>query len=260
MIKKRTLIKSFKTGSYSPDKTVLPYTVFAEYYDCVLSYLNYRSWLRYIQKVFDFFNIQAKSILEIASGTGKLAHFLSRYYSLLASDNSDYMIQVMKNHYPELTVKKLDMKKFSLARTFDAILSFNDNVNYLQTENDLRSHFSCMRNHLSENGLFLFDCTPTYNIKKNFLKKPLIKKMGDKVIRWTTYLMENDTVIQVNIDILDLRTGEILREEHVQYIHSPDMLIGLLKESGFKKVLVFDGFTLNLPHTESEHFHIAALA
>lgn len=259
-IKERNKIKfrNFKKGKYKPNKFCKPYTLLPAYYDDLMIYLDYKLWAKYIREIISFFKIKGNKMLEIASGTGHLASLLYDDYIVTPSDNSDEMLYIMQMNYPYLNPVKLDMTNFTLKEKFNAAISFNDNVNYILSEEKLYSHFLSIFNVLEKDGVFIFDATPVYNIKKNFVKNILVKKINDVAIRWHNKLKNNSTVEAI-IDVLHKKTGDIYRELHTQKIHESETIIFLLKKAGFKKIFQYDGFTLYPPKAQSEHYHFAAL-
>ena len=258
MKEKPITLSDFKKGNYSSLKLIPAYTAFAKHYDATLSYLDYDYWADYIKSVFNHFALAPRSLIELSSGTGELANILSEDYKITPSDNSSMMIDILKQKHPDLKPKKLDMICFTAKAKYDAALSFNDNINYITTDNDLDSHFRCVKNCLKKGGIYLFDCTPFLNVAKNFCNKTVIKKTKWGAVKWNTKINEKGEIDAV-IDIFEKDASQIQREVHKQQIHDPDKIISLLKSAGFEKIHHFDGFTLNPPNKNSEHYHFAAI-
>ncbi len=257
--KKRVSFRKFKKGIYEPDQIVPAYTFFAKHYDEVMIYLNYPLWRDYILEICRYFKIQNRRLLELASGTGHLANYLQTYFDVTPSDYSEEMLKNLKINYEYLDPIKIDMTDFTFEEKFGIIVSFNDNVNYITQDKKLENHFKCVYNTLKSPGIFIFDSTPLLNVKKNFLGKPFIQKNKHNYFRWQNYLYEKEKLVKSYIDILDIDEDTIYREIHRQKIHSPDLIISLLKKTGFKKIFHFEGFTMKPPALDSEHYHFAAV-
>jgi ubiquinone/menaquinone biosynthesis C-methylase UbiE len=247
----------FKKGNYDDAKIIPAYSAFAKHYDFTLSYLDYHYWAEYIKSVFKHFSRNPKSIIEFCSGTGELANILSSDFMLVPCDASSEMIKVSKQKYPGLNPVKLNMISFSLKTKYDAAISFNDNINYITDDNDLLSHFGCVKECLKEGGLYLFDCTPFLNVEQNFCNKTVIKKTRLGAIKWNTKI-NKDGEIEALVDIYEKGASQVLREIHKQQVHESDKIIRLLKEAGFGKIHHFDGFSLKAPNKKSVHYHFAA--
>jgi len=252
-------IDNFKDGNYPEPRKIQPYTLFSYYYDEIMDYLKYDDWYEYVILCAEFFSIKKKKLLEIASGTGHFGYLLSKNFNVTLSDNSVSMLTLVKSRYPEFKPILLDMKKFDLKKKFNIILNFNDNINYLLTDEELFSHFLCVKRHLKKSGMYLFDCTPYLNIKNNFSGKVIIKNIRDSILRWETTFNDTTGRIKARVDIYDIKSGKILREEHIQQIHQPQKIISLLKKAGFNKINHFNGFTLRPAHSLSLHYHFAIL-
>jgi hypothetical protein len=126
------------------------------------------------------------------------------------------------------------------------------------TEEKLLKHFICVKNALNTPGIYIFDCTPVYNIQKNFLGKPLVKKIKQNYFRWENFLVDNNTKVLSYIDFYNKNNGKITREVHEQRIYSADTFISLLEKAGFNKIYHFEGFTMLPPEEDSVHYHFVA--
>ena len=250
--------KNFKSGNYSPDTIIEPYSLFAVYYDDVLDYLDFNLWSNYIKRAAKKFLISGHKVLEIASGTGHLYSLLSEHFVVTPSDNSTQMMEQAKRNYPDIDISYIDMKNFKTIDTYDIVVSFNDNINYLLNKEELSSHFESVYNCLNKNGMFIFDCTPLYNIKKNFNNKVLLKEVEGAVLRWHNSLKEEENLVYATVDIFNKDNGEIYREVHTQRIHSSNMISNLLKKTGFKNIQHYDGFSFKKAKSKSEHDHFIA--
>ncbi len=257
--RKRVSFRNFKKGNYTPDSIAPAYTLFSKFYDETMFYLNYPVWRDYILKLTRYFDIQGTSLLELASGTGHLAKYLSGHFMVTPSDNSGQMLEKLKNNYPKFKPLKLNMCSFELEEKYNVVVSFNDNVNYIKAGEELQSHFNSVKNVLKPSGLYIFDTTPMFNIKKNFLGVPLCLKTKAGFFRWENFLNEQEKSVHSHVDMLEIGKDKIIREIHKQKIHDADLLISLLLKTGFKKVYHFEGFTMTPPIPKSEHYHFAAL-
>lgn len=173
------------------------YTAFAPVYDRLMQHVEYKRWFRYIHDTWLFFlhsngkiarEKAAKSaILEVGCGTGSISlQFEQKGYSIFNLDRSHAMLKVLRQKSkaaPYLFCA--DMRDFALKRSFDFIYCVHDTVNYLTEENDLDSFFQRVKEHLNDDGIFLFDITSEFNILSNFDQKEEISNFKDLSVTWS---------------------------------------------------------------------------
>ena len=57
-----------------------------------------------------------------------------------------------------------DMTEMQLNRKFDLITSVLDSTNYITDEDDLKKYFSSVKEHLKDDGIFIFDVNSYYKL------------------------------------------------------------------------------------------------
>ena len=70
------------------------------------------------------------------------------------------------------------MTDFSFNNEFDVITIFCDSLNYLPDIEDVNKTFINVFNHLSENGVFIFDVHTIYKIVRCFIINVILMKMS----------------------------------------------------------------------------------
>jgi SAM-dependent methyltransferase len=101
---------------------------------------------------------QARSLLELACGTGAiLAHLEAEYESVAGVDVSAPMLEAASRAVPRADLFRQDIRKLALKREFDAILCVFDSINHLTEFDDWEAVFDRAADHLAPGGIFLFD-------------------------------------------------------------------------------------------------------
>lgn len=101
---------------------------------------------------------QTATLLDVACGTGGIAALLARAYRVSGLDISPGMLAVAGRKLPAGTPLHLaDMACFRLDASFDAVICAYQGVNHLLRFADWESFFDCVRQHLNDNGAFVFD-------------------------------------------------------------------------------------------------------
>ncbi len=99
----------------------------------------------------------AKTVLEIACGTGAILGFLADAYDVTGLDHSRHMLVLARKKLPHIRFYRQGMTRFSIAKKFDAIVCVFDSINHLVRFGEWKKFFRRVALHLNDNGLFVFD-------------------------------------------------------------------------------------------------------
>ncbi len=116
----------------------------------------------------------AKTLLEIACGTGANFEMLQKKYEVTGLDLSEIMLSQAAQKYPELPLYRDDMRTFSLGTHFDVVLCIFDSINHLDSLTDWKKTFRSVRQHLKTDGLFIFDVNTPYRLEKLSMQSALV--------------------------------------------------------------------------------------
>ena len=109
-----------------------------------------------------FLETGGKTVLELACGTGRLAHIFLRegaQYTGLDIE-SDFVKDAKRklSEYKDLAaIVKGDMRSFKLGKKFDLIFIGFNSFLHLLTDKDAMMFLSCVKNHMHENSRFVID-------------------------------------------------------------------------------------------------------
>lgn len=140
-----------KIDAKDPD----PYAVYSKIYDAHKGNRNKLAEL--ITKLIFDNQPKAKSVLELACGTGAIAEELQHIFELVGLDQSPNMLAIAKKKMPSVQFIQGDMTRFRLLRDFDAIYCVHNSVNHLTEFKQWQELFSSVASHLKPNGIFIFD-------------------------------------------------------------------------------------------------------
>src|SRR5439155_8707984 len=105
-----------------------------------------------------------RDVLELGSGGGNNASFLTQRFAMTLTDLSSEMLGVSRRLNPACEHVRGDMRTLRLGRDFDAVL-VHDAVMYMTTEDDLAAAIATAAAHLRPGGVALFvpdDTTESY--------------------------------------------------------------------------------------------------
>lgn len=100
-------------------------------------------------------------VLEVGVGTGRLfLDALNKDADIYGIDISDNMLNVLKTKLPKAEhyrVSRADMRDFNLSKKFKLIISPFRVFSHMYTVDDQLSALNCIKNHLDDDGVFIFD-------------------------------------------------------------------------------------------------------
>lgn len=157
------------------------FTKTAEYYDALYQFKDYRAACKKLHQIIQENNPGAKSILDIACGTGKHLEILKELYTTEGLDLNKDILEVARKRCPDVLFHEADMTDFQLSRKFDVVICLFSSIAYVQTLENLFRAITCMANHLNPNGLLVIEpwITPenywTDKLTANFSDQPNLK-------------------------------------------------------------------------------------
>jgi predicted TPR repeat methyltransferase len=131
------------------------YDVFAPFYDAVQG--DRAEHAAYVRTLIDKHHPGAKTVLELACGTGSILRQLQSRYAVTGVDLSEGMLEIAARKVPRATLIRGDMTGIWLDETFDVVLCVYDSINHLLKFADWEAVFERAREHLEDGGLFVFD-------------------------------------------------------------------------------------------------------
>ncbi len=102
-------------------------------------------------------NPEARTLLDVACGTGANFPRFSELFEVMGLDASRDMLAIAHERYPEVPLVEADMRSFSVGKRFDAIVSVFSGIGYLTEESDLRQAILTMSSHLRPGGVLAIE-------------------------------------------------------------------------------------------------------
>jgi ubiquinone/menaquinone biosynthesis C-methylase UbiE len=212
------------------------FTHSASFYDALYSFKDYGASVRELIRVLDREAPDARSLLDVACGTGRHLELLRERYEVEGLDLNPTILEVARERCPGVAFHEADMADFQLERRFDVVMCVFSSIGYVRTEGRMRSAVQCMRRHLNPGGLLLIEpwFTPdsywTGTITANHIDQPDLK------IAWM-YTSEREGCMS----ILDMHymvgrsTGiQTFRERHEIGLFTEEQHLDALRDSGLE--------------------------
>lgn len=127
-------------------------------YDLVYSSKDYAAEARRLVELIEERRPAARSLLDVACGTGKhLAELRERFPDAEGLDLDEGLLAVAHERLPELALHHGDMTSFDLGRRFDAVTCLFSAIGYAVTQDRLRAAIAAMAGHLEPGGVLLVE-------------------------------------------------------------------------------------------------------
>ncbi len=183
--------------------------------------------------------VVGKDILELACGSAEITLALAKQgYRILASDLSERMIEqaMIKDadHLVEFVVA--DMIQFDFQRKFDAVICYCDSINYLNSLDEFVQMLRCVKKHLNDHGVFLFDIHSLDRLvefEEEFLEEGIL---DDVQYQWSIQSDENRLYHHFGF----WHEGQFSQENHIQTVFDPNKIISILENEGFEVEVMTD--------------------
>ncbi|HEX3567215.1 MAG TPA: class I SAM-dependent methyltransferase [Acidimicrobiales bacterium] len=207
------------------------YERFSSFYDAVMDDPGPRadqvaSWIdRYLP--------DASSLLELGCGTGSILARMPPALSLTGLDRSPEMLAVARGKVPAARLVEADMTYFSLEESFDAVVCVFDSLNHLLSFADWQSMFAAVHQHLSEDGLFIFDVNTLGELRRLGEEPPWVYDFDGGVAIIDVTFAEDG--VSDGLSLWDIRvfehTGEDRYALHQEQIGELAVPLSLIKTS-----------------------------
>ncbi|MGQ9534240.1 MAG: class I SAM-dependent DNA methyltransferase [bacterium] len=224
-----------------------PFTKIAPYYDQLMSFVNYRSWVDYIERIIVMHHIQEKIILDIACGTGVcLELWLKKGYRVIGLDGSDAMLEVCKNRFAQHLIEngkvhlmKGDIKNFSLKEKVPVITCLYDSLNYLLNADELLACFKSAYATLTHNGIFVFDMNTIHALRDEWGNQVFERRDGAIHSLWDNSFntVTNISTLKLTINVYENDQCLTIKELHQERGYSLDEIKSSVAAAGFKLYL-----------------------
>ena len=259
------------------------YRALARVYDRLNAEIDYEGWADFVESCFAcYLKEKPNLLLDLACGTGSMTLSLAaRGYDMIGVDGSMDMLSVAYERAAERDVPSplfllQDMRAFELYGTVGAVTCCLDSINYLLSEDDVRSCFACVHNYLDPDGLFLFDVNSPYKFKHIYgdnayvLEDELVYGAGTDAEErvpvycgWQNTYHPDTRICDFDLSLFEeLPDGNYRRDdEHQQErCYTMEEILNALKASNLELLGVWSDFQFSTPTDTTERWYFAARA
>jgi ubiquinone/menaquinone biosynthesis C-methylase UbiE len=212
------------------------YNKSARYYDAIYHFRDYPAQSRQLLELIHEYNPNAKTLLDVACGTGKHLEFLREHYKVEGLDINPELLEIACRRSPGVTFHQENMVDFSLGTAFDVITCLFSSIGYVKILENMEKAVACMNRHLRPGGMLLIEpwfSPETYWVGKitaNFVDQPDLK------ICWMYKSEREDRVSVSEINFLvGMSQGiEYFTERHEQGLFTHDEYLDAFRKVGLE--------------------------
>jgi SAM-dependent methyltransferase len=99
----------------------------------------------------------ARTLLDVACGTGAHLEILRRWYEVEGVDLSPQMLDVARARLRDVPLHVADMRTLDLGRKFDAVTCLFSAIGYVREPGEMRSTILRLANHVAPGGVLIVD-------------------------------------------------------------------------------------------------------
>ena len=240
------------------------YTGFAYVYDEYMDNIPYEEWGEYMMTLLKENGVSdGMSVLELGCGTGTVTRMLSKSgYDCVGLDMSEDMLSIASDKTFEEDLHIIytcqDMRDFEVPYSMDAMISIGDSMNYITCVDDLENVFSCVRENLKENGVFIFDLKTIHFFRDILADNTYAQNRDDSAFIWDNYYDEEERNNEYELAVFvknDDGTFDRCEEQHYQHGFTIEEVTGAARKAGLNVKSIYNAFTKDAPDESSERLY-----
>lgn len=242
------------------------YEQFAGIYDRMMSEIPYDVWFKKLHTYLKDQGFKKGHLCELGCGTGEMTgRFSDAGYEVTGIDLSPDMLALARDkekENQEILYLNQDMTDFSLHKPADVVLCICDSLNYLLEKGDLLSTFTCVRENMSPDGIFIFDLKTEYCFSDILGDGIRVEDEKDYTVIWDNEFDRQEKVNEYLLTMFVRRPDhgwyERYDECHRQRAYTPEEIRELLSEAGLHVIDCFGEKMSGRPGYEDERIYFAA--
>jgi SAM-dependent methyltransferase len=225
------------------DPTLTAYESLAPFYDRYTQDFGHDPWLANVEAISLAHGLRGRRLLDVGCGTGKsFMPMIERGYEVTACDLSPAMVErareLAAGTGAEVVVA--DARDLPVLGRFDLATSIDDALNYLLSDEELGMAFEGIARNLRPGGVFAFDLNTLHCYRHYFLRDMAVEADG-AFFCWRgegdADSIEPGATLSSVIEVFASDDGDCWRRfssRHVQRHHPPEVVEGLLRDTGFE--------------------------
>ena len=237
--------------------TPKPFSLLADVYDAIMDDIHYEGWTDFILREAEKVGWQGHTVLDLGCGTGNSTFpFFSRGYTVTGLDASPEMLAVAREKLPPVRFVQGNFTSFGLDERFDLVISVFDSLNNLLEPRDFLRTAQRVREHLSPEGLFIFDVNTTVGLR-DLWESGRAEGWVDEVHYSWDHTFDEVTRISTVTAYCE-KNGRDFTEIHLERAYDPLEVEALLSRAGFAEIKLMTYPKGKPPEEDEERLWVVA--
>jgi SAM-dependent methyltransferase len=129
----------------------------ARFYDALYSFKDYQGSARALHEAIQQRRPRARSLLDVACGTGKHLESLRQWYEVEGVDINPDLVEIARERLGDVRFHLQDMAVMDTGRRYDVITCLFSSIAYVRTPENLKRTLARFEKHLGEEGLVILE-------------------------------------------------------------------------------------------------------
>jgi SAM-dependent methyltransferase len=206
----------------------------AEVYDALRRGKDYAAACRQLRRIFERLAPEARTLLDVACGTGRHLEHLRDHYRAEGLDASAAMLTVAGRRCRDTPLHHCSMTDFCLGRTYDVVTCLFGSIGYALVEDRLRAAIDCLARAVRPGGIVVLE--PWFEpgaMSDRYISRVTAEADGVSICRMSRTLLRG-RVSRIEFDYL---VGEHGAVRHFAEVHE----LGLFPRATVEAALVAAG-------------------
>jgi SAM-dependent methyltransferase len=129
----------------------------SELYDAIYHFKNYAHESEILRAVIAVAAPGARTVLDVACGTGEHDKFLKQHYAVDGIDLNENYLRAARVKNPAGRYTRADMTAFDLSAPYDAVTCLFSAIGYVRTVDRMNRAIACMARHVKPGGALIVE-------------------------------------------------------------------------------------------------------
>ncbi len=240
----------------------MSYEAFAEYYDALMSDVDYQGRAAYLDRLIRSHKPDARLLVDLACGTGSMTvAFAKLGYDVIGTDMSEDMLSKARDKSDgSILYLCQPMQELDMYGTIDAFVCTLDSLNHLPDRKELVRAFARVALFLEPDGVFVFDMNTPYKHEYVLGSNTFVYETEQVYCVWQNEYTGGGKV-DIALDFFEEQADgryERYCEDFCEVAYSLAETEKMLDEAGLQLLAAYDDMTLAPPREDSERIVFVA--
>lgn len=197
----------------------------------------------------------AKDVLVIGAGTGRVAIPLSKYSNVTALDFDKERLTRLKNKEKNINTICINFFDYTGQKKYDLIIIPYSTLQFDNDKKKLNKFFEKLNRIMNQNAIVIFDVSESFNTKKEKNKEFLFKDYCDEIdddieVYYSSKRSKNYIEFYVEYKLCKKNISVVEHEKY--YYYDEQLLFSVLENNNFDILKINDGYGKN----DFKHKHL----